>query len=216
MKITYTAVLALAFCTVPARAQSGGQSDGQATQQPAATQPAPTTSAPQNQSSLGDYAKHIRKDSGAKAIPKVIDNDNIPRDDKLSVIGEASASAASTSEAEKPDAEAKSGEPKQDDEQEKKKAAWKQWQEKLSSQKESIDLASRELDVLQREYQLRAAAMYGDAGSRLRNEANWDKQDTEYKQKIADKQKAVDEAKQKLSDMQEEARKAGVPSGMIE
>ncbi len=58
--------------------------------------------------------------------------------------------------------------------------------------------------------------MYGDAGNRLRNETQWDKQDAEYKQKIADKQKAVEDAKQKLSDMQEDARKAGVPSNMIE
>jgi hypothetical protein len=75
---------------------------------------------------------------------------------------------------------------------------------------------ARELDVLQREYQLRAAAMYGDAGNRLRNQTDWDKQDAQYKQNIADKQKALDDAKQKLDDMQEEARKAGVPSNVRE
>jgi hypothetical protein len=77
-------------------------------------------------------------------------------------------------------------------------------------------LLTRELDVLQREYQIRAAAMYGDVGTRLRNSAEWDKQDTQYKQQIADKQKALDEAKQKLEDLQEEARKAGVPSSIRE
>jgi hypothetical protein len=86
----------------------------------------------------------------------------------------------------------------------------------LNSQKEQIDLASRELDVLQREYQLRAAEMYADVGNRLRNSAQWDKQEADYKQKIADKQKAVEDAKQKLDDMQEEARKAGVPAAMRE
>ncbi|MFZ0586294.1 MAG: hypothetical protein WBR31_20525, partial [Candidatus Sulfotelmatobacter sp.] len=64
--------------------------------------------------------------------------------------------------------------------------------------------------------QLRAAEMYADAGNRLRNSAQWDKQDADYKQKIADKQKAVEDAKQKLTDMQEEARKAGVPSAMVD
>ena len=101
------------------------------------------------------------------------------------------------------------------DDQAKQEAAWKDWQGKLKTQKDSIDLASRELDVLQREYQLRAAAMYADAGNRIRNSAQWDKQDADYKQKIADKQKEVDDAKQKLDDMKEEARKAGVPSSMI-
>ena len=93
-------------------------------------------------------------------------------------------------------------------------AAAKQWEDKIDAQKAQIDLLGRELDVLQREYQIRAAAMYADVGNRMRNQADWDKQDAQYKQQIADKQKAVDEAKQKLDDMQEEARKAGAPASV--
>jgi hypothetical protein len=174
----------------------------------------------QDQSSLGDYAKKIRKDPGtAKARPKVFDNDNLPTDDKLSVVGQQSAAdAAGAAPGAAPTAapsDAKNS-AKTDDDQAKKQAAWKGWQDKLTAQKGQIDLASRELDVLQREYQLRAAAMYADAGNRMRNEAQWDKQDADYKQKIADKQKAVEDAKQKLTEMQEEARKDGVPSAMVE
>ena len=77
-------------------------------------------------------------------------------------------------------------------------------------------MVSRELDVLQREYQLRAAAMYADAGNRLRNQGDWDKQDVQYKQQIADKQKSVDDAKQKLDDLREEARKSGAPTSVQE
>jgi Skp family chaperone for outer membrane proteins len=58
--------------------------------------------------------------------------------------------------------------------------------------------------------------MYADVGNRMRNAAQWDKEDAEYKQKIADKQKALDDAKQKLEDIQEEARKAGTPSSIRE
>ena len=72
------------------------------------------------------------------------------------------------------------------------------------------------MDVLQREYQIRAAAMYADAGNRMRNSADWDKQDTQYKQQIADKQKSLDDAKQKLEDLQEEARKAGASASARE
>jgi len=97
-----------------------------------------------------------------------------------------------------------------------KEAAWKQWGEKLKSQKDQIDLLAREVEVLQREYQIRAAAMYADAGNRLRNQADWDKQDAQYKQQIADKQKQLDDAKQKLEDLSEEARKAGVPASVRE
>ena len=87
----------------------------------------------------------------------------------------------------------------------------KQWNDKISEQKDQIDLTERELNVLQREYQIRAAAMYGDVGNRLRNSSDWDKQDAQYKQQIADKQKLLDDARQKLEDTQEDARKAGVP-----
>lgn len=182
-----------------------------------------TSTVPPGQTSLGDYARKIRKDPVApKATPKVFDNDNIPTNDKLSVVGQkpspeaANAAPADDKNDDKNNNKDKAAAgTKPADDLAKQEAAWKDWQSKLKTQKDSIDLASRELDVLQREYQLRAAAMYADAGNRIRNSAQWDKQDAEYKQKIADKQKEVDDAKQKLDDMKEEARKAGVPSSMI-
>jgi hypothetical protein len=191
---------------------------------PAAAQT--STPAP-DQSSLGTYARSVRKDIPAKSKPKVFDNDNLPTEDKLSVVGApATADAAANTSAESGEKSAAPADNKDaagakaagspEDEEAKKQAAWKTWQDKLSGQKNSIDLASRELDVLQKEYQLRAAAMYADVGNRMRNSAQWDKEDADYKQKIADKQKALDDAKQKLDDMQEEARKAGVPAAMRE
>ena len=177
---------------------------------------AQTTSQDQGQSSLGDYARKVRKDPGsAKAKPKVFDNDNLPTNDKLSVVGPAPAADASQKPADSKDAAAKPA-ASADEEQAKKQAAWKAWQDKLTAQKDSIDLASRELDVLQREYQLRAAAMYADVGNRMRNATQWDKEEADYKQKLADKQKAVEDGKQRLEDMKEEARKAGVPAAMID
>jgi hypothetical protein len=174
-------------------------------------------------SSLGDYARKMHKDPPAKVKPKVFDNDNLPTDDKISIVGEQTTASADNNAARdansKPaasgdakDAGAKSG----DDEQARKQSEWKSWQTKLIGQKDAIDLSSRELDVLQKEYQLRAAAVYADVGNRLRNSAQWDKEDADYKQKIAEKQKAVEDAKQKLDDMEEEARKAGVPAAMRE
>ena len=140
-------------------------------------------------------------------------------DDKISIVGQTPATAAPAADASQKSADSKdkdSSAKPADDEQAKKKAAWKGWQDKLTAQKDAIDLAGRELDVLTREYQLRAAAMYADVGNRMRNETQWDKQEAEYKQKIADKAKAVEDAKQKLDDMKEDARKAGVPAAMID
>jgi hypothetical protein len=227
-RITYCG-LGLALCcsllASPAGAQSPAKNQDQSNAQGQSS----------SGSSLGDYARQVRKDGGpsAKARPKVFDNDNLPREDKLSVIGEASkapsgdaaaakpaepgAAAPAAGEA-KPAADTKpdsKGKPATDDKAA-KEAAWKQWQQKLASQREQIALLQRELDVLQREYQIRAAAFYADAGNRLRNSADWDKSDTQYKQQIADKTKAIEDAKQKLEDTEEEARKAGVPAAMRE
>jgi len=172
--------------------------------------------------SLGNYARHVRKNPGASTKPKVFDNDNIPREEHLSVVGKAAPASETQTEVKQEQTPATSGpdnrpaEVKPEMDQAAKEAAWKQWGDKIAQQKSQIDLLSRELDVLQREYQVRAAAMYADVGNRLRNSGDWDKQDANYKQQIADKQKALDDAKQKLDDLEEEARKAGVPASVRE
>jgi hypothetical protein len=189
--------------------------------------------------SLGDYARQARKQKTSKpAAAKQFDNDNLPKNDKLSVVGEARQEAAAVSsdgEAQEAATEAPEGEsgaaaqPEQKDQAAEQKPDGKpgespedrqkffeDWKQKISQQQDQIALLTRELDVAQKEYQLRAAAFYADAGNRLRNSGNWDKEDAQYKQQIADKQKALDAAKQKLDDMQEEARKSGVPSSVRE
>jgi hypothetical protein len=171
-----------------------------------------STTNPAAQPSLGDYARTVHKEPAAKAKPKVFDNDNLPSDDKVSVVGAPPATDADAKSSDDKDGAKAAGA----DDAAKKQAEWKSWQDKFTTQKSSIDLATRELDVLQKEYQMRAAAMYADVGNRLRNSAEWDKEDADYKQKITDKQKEVEDAKQKLEDMQEEARKAGVPAAMRE
>ena len=181
--------------------------------------------------SLGDYARQVRKEPDGKPKAKVFDNDTLPKDEKLSIVGNATTPAQAAAPDQKPaetanaapaagnEAKAQANNPPADTskmDQAGKEVAWKQWGDRLAEQQKQIDLLTRELDVLQREYQIRAAAMYADAGNRLRNSADWDKQDAQYKQQVADKQKALDDAKQKLEDMQEEARKAGVPSSIRE
>jgi len=175
----------------------------------------------QDSQPLGDYARAVRKDK-KPTNAKQFDNENMPVDDKLSVVGGAVSSSDSPAQN---TADAASSEKKGDDKppaiqpgqsQEDRQKTYDAWKDKLADQKAKMDLLNRELDVEQREYQLRAAAMYADAGNRLRNSGNWDKEDADYKQKIAEKKKAADAAKQELDDMQEDARKAGVPSSVRE
>ncbi len=165
--------------------------------------------------SLGNLARSVRKDKKAAAT-KEFDNDNLPKDDKLSVVGGAPTASASA-DGTQPSIGAPGmpqAQPGQTPDQ--RQVVYDQWQQRITSQQQQIDLLTRELDVAQGEYKLRAAQMYGDAGARLRSEGTWDKEDADYKAKIAEKQKAVDAAKQAMSEMQEEARKAGVPSSARE
>lgn len=196
----------------------------------AQTQAPATAQGSSDGGSLGDYARHVRKETGSANKPKVFDNDNLPREDKLSVVGKPvdAGDAPGEAKAEEPATAAPAGEANPAagekaaggtsanpaESQAAKEKAWKQWSDRLAAQKDQIELLQRELDVLQREYQVRAAAMYADVGNRLRNSADWDQKDAQYKQQIEDKQKAFDDAKQKLDDMNEEARKAGVPSSV--
>jgi hypothetical protein len=178
---------------------------------------------------LGDYARSVRKQKAQKkAAAKEFDNDNLPKTDALSVVGPRPTQAPDASSTESSRHSDEAGQAAADTQSKPKTAATaanddeerqklnKDWEQKISDQKAQIALAERELDVLQREYRLRAAAMYADAGNRLRNQAQWDKEDADYKQKIATKQKALADAKQQLEDMQEEARKAGAPSSTRE
>jgi hypothetical protein len=175
---------------------------------------------------LGDYARAARKDKKTTAA-KQFDNDNLPMNDTLSVVGNASAgdsqataqgadnsqaaNGQGTDKAEKKMPQVTPGQSAED-----RQRVYEEWKEKIAKQKEQVDLLARELDVAQREYRLRAAAMYADVGNRMRNEATWDKEDADYKQKIAEKQKALDDAKHGIEDMQEEARKSGVPNSVRE
>ena len=171
--------------------------------------------------SLGDYARSVRKEKKPATV-KQFDNDNLPTNQSLSVVGQTPDAAsdgnnpgpaAQSGDAQSPagkTTESKTGTQSADQKGDDKKKAADDWKAKIDDQKQKLELSSRELDVMQREYRLRAAAMYADAGNRLRNAGSWDKEDEQYKKQIADKQKVVDEAKQQLEDLQEQARKAGV------
>ncbi len=156
--------------------------------------------------SLGDYARQARKNkTETSSASHHYDNDNLPTGEALSVVGppasdgkaaQGTETASSAPAAKAPAADAA--------------AAAAEMTKKIDKQKEKIDSLSHELDLEQREYRLRAAAFYGDAGERLRSSAQWDKDDAQYKSDIDSKQKAIEAARQEFDELQEQARKAGI------
>lgn len=185
---------------------------------------------------LGEYARAQK--NGKKKAARTFDNDNLPTEDKLNIVGKSASETADGQTASSQDPARNqanegvtTGNPPANDRHAKiekmpdvspgesaedRQKVYDKWQEKLTDQQQKAALAGRELDVMQREYKLRAADFYADAGNRLRNQADWDKQDAEYKKQLEEKQKEVSDAKQEMENMQEEARKAGVPNSVTE
>jgi hypothetical protein len=186
--------------------------------------------------SVADVARQTRKQNTKKPAQKVFTNDDLPTNAPISVTGQppaagedsakpaggddaATADSAAKADNATPGDKAAADKQKSDDKRtfaEKRDTAIQQWKARFAAQKQQISLLEREIDVMQREYRLRAAAYYADAGNALRNQAPWAEQERDYRAKLDSKQKQLDEAKQKLEDMQEQARRDGMPSSLAD
>src|SRR4051812_15475759 len=162
--------------------------------------------------SLGDAAREARAEKPATPQTKVFTNDNLPTTGAISVMGTAAPtpSASSSDKAAKPAAAATAPDPAA-----KQKEADK-IKDQIESQKGEISRLERELDISTREWKLRQAAYYADAGNQLRDPAAWAATERKYNDETAQKKQDLDAAKQKLDDLQEQARKTGMSSAATE
>lgn len=197
----------------------------------------------QNQS-LGDYARSARKakpESSTQAT-KVYDNDDLPTDSTLSVVGNptpadsgdkkdadkkdqdaGSATADSnTPEADKGDAQSagktdKKGEPqlKAGQPAQERDEALEALKTRLEDEKKKVSMLQQDLDLFQREHNLKIATFYQDP-SHLADADSLYTDQAKYKEQLDEKQKAVDAAKAELDNMQDEARRKGAPNSMLE
>ncbi|MBZ5525212.1 MAG: hypothetical protein LAP21_23545 [Acidobacteriia bacterium] len=152
--------------------------------------------------SLGDIARQNRANKKPSTGSKiVIDNDTMP-------------SVGAAPEA-KDKTEAKKDEGKAEPPKDAGKSA-EDWKSKIDSQKKEIVQLQRELDVSEREAKLRAAAFYADAGTMLRDQAKFAEDTRNQQAEMDNKRQAIEAAKQKLADLQEQARKAGAPSNQTD
>ena len=164
--------------------------------------------------SLGDYARTARKNKvEPTTASRHFDNDNLPTNEHLSVVGPAAPATANAGQdtgfADPALAKTLTTPTPAAAAAERQKAAT-EWKEKLDAQKEKVDALNHELDLDQREYRLKTASYYADAGARLRDAAQFDKDGADHRSDIEEKRKAIDAAKQQLDELQEQARKAGV------
>lgn len=176
--------------------------------------------------SLGDYARSVRqnKPQATKAPAKVYDNDNLPSA-TISVVGAtaptATDAAKDSKDSQQPDVKADdktaASTPKTDEKSAEKKAsteikpgqspeerqkAYAGWKTRIADQKKKVDALAHDLDDFQHNSTLAQVTVWPET--------------QKYGQGLADKQKALAQAKAELSDLQEQARKAGVPASVAE
>jgi hypothetical protein len=164
--------------------------------------------------SLGEQARELRAEKPAAPQTKVYTNDNLPTTGAISVLG-TSASAPAASSSSDGSAKATAAKAGPSDAAAKQKASEKV-QADIDAQKGEISRLERELDISTREWKLRQATYYADAGNQLRDPAAWAAQERKYNDETAKKKADLDAARQKLDDLQEQARKAGLTSSQAE
>jgi hypothetical protein len=189
--------------------------------------------------SLADQAKAVRQQS-KKSATKVYTEDDLPSvpESKMAEESHAAEATATNAEAAKeaPSADTASGDADKKDDaasdaNKEDEAAAKEKEEaakvaaeaqandlkaKVSDKQEEVKSLEKELDLMQRENKLRQASYYGDAGTQLRDQKKWADEQRQYQTDLEAKQKALAEAKEKLDDTREQARKSGISESKLE
>lgn len=167
--------------------------------------------------SLGEQAREMRAEKTPAPQSKVYTNENLPTGGGITVIGAtpAPAAPAAAASAVTPAKGTATAAPAANSAADDQKAADK-LKDDVQAQKEEISRLERELDVATREWKLQQATYYADAGNQLRDPTAFAERERKYNDETRQKQQALADAKQKLDDLQEQARKTGLPSAAVE
>lgn len=178
----------------------------------ARAQDAPATSSTSQSTSLGDAARKARaqkKDSGKP--PKVFTNDDVgDLKGAISVIGNepAPASRADTTAEKTDDKKAANGADAKKGQAQDESA----WRAKFAAARRTLADDSKELDILQREFNLKQEQFYQDPTAALKEQYSRDDLNKTQSQ-IEAKKQDVEKDKQALSDLEDQLRKSGGDAG---
>jgi hypothetical protein len=164
----------------------------------------------QNQDNVAEAARKAQEEKKTPAKPaKVFTNDNLDTiKGQISIVGQAPTVAADKSKTETSEDKTKAATGEQAAPP-KGEAYWKQ--KFADARKKQADDA-HELDILQREYNLKQQQYYSDPNTAMREQYN--RQDlTDTKTKIDEKTAAVAQDKQEISDLEDALRQAGGEPG---
>ncbi|HYE26384.1 MAG TPA: hypothetical protein VEG32_14420 [Clostridia bacterium] len=163
--------------------------------------------------SLGDVA---REERGRQRTPskRVYTDEDLRSDDKVNGAAAPAAETPADEKADRKEAERPQAAEEEEIAKEEKKASEKLrkdvFRAVIEQQKKSVADITREIDLNEREWKLRASAYYGDAGARLRNERKWVEDEKKHQEEMVKLRLRLDAAKKALDEAQETARKAGL------
>jgi predicted RNase H-like nuclease (RuvC/YqgF family) len=169
--------------------------------------------------SLADAARqHKQQKEGKPVATKVFTNDNLPSTETISTVGEPTSDAtpdanAATDPAAAADASKTGPDGKPIDPIKEQKKTWEDWHEKIQKQKAAVEQLQKDNEEIEKQYRLTLSNYYNSANQRINDGAQITKEDTAYREQMEQKKKAIEDGKQKIDDLQEEARRAGVPAG---
>ena len=170
--------------------------------------------------SLGEVARQVRAQRAAKDISRVrlFTNDSIPQAGAgVSVVGEAAAPPAAAPEGEITAEAGAAGEAEAAKREEEKKCEEECWRGRFRAQREKIRTAQRELDLLQREFNVNRLQYYQDPNQAMREQYSGTtaggRELQELLQKISDKQAEIQRYQRELSELENQLRREGGKPG---
>jgi predicted RNase H-like nuclease (RuvC/YqgF family) len=161
--------------------------------------------------SLGELARQARTKRPKKTSSKVYTNDNIPRASAaVSIMGAGAAPPSSAAQGEGQQAAAAEGAAGEEGAEECDEGCWRG---KFAEQRQKVQQAERELDILQREHNLARVQHYQDPNQAVREQYSANtaggQELQDIQNRIQQKQQELQQFQQELSALEDDLRRAG-------
>ena len=161
--------------------------------------------------SLAQAAQEAKAEKKAAPAAHVYTNDDIAAPAESMPAKPAADASAAKTDSDAKDADQPADKDKKDSKEDAKAKATA-LQSQIDSLKKYIAEQEHDLSITEREHQIKVAEYYADAGTQLRTSGKWFEDEKQYQTDLDAKKKAISDAKAKLDDLNEQARKAGVPT----
>jgi hypothetical protein len=164
------------------------------------------------QVSLGDLARQQRAEKTTSST-KVFTNDNLKSGAPAFSNAPSAPASGGAKGASKNDAAASGSQGSSVDVYREKERSFRA---SYAAQKREVERLTRQLNVTQHEYDYQTSQYWGDAGTRLRENTTWTEKRQHYESEIAETTKRLNAAQEKLSGIEDDARRSGLSENVLD